>query len=496
MEIGGRKRNRATTSAQRRAIAVSSKIKARFPYAQYGIAHTMRGSPNSLEMFGPTSRSASADQKYRRRALGYYGRGSYVSDAYREAIGAGKAFVRGGSAGLQNHVTDRLYNSPLWGNMAKWSGMGAYNGSTANSNNLILDGKHSDMLPSFSKDETGSFTFSYKEYLADINGSAGFSNQAFVINPGLAATFPFLSQIAQNYEEYTLNQCIFSFKSTIGDSAVANAQIGTVIMACDYNVYNANFGSKLTMMEFDGGISFKASEDGNFGIECDPHKVNTGSVELVRTSTSTVNGDQRLYDHGTFQIATNGNQVTTQIGELWVYYTVTLRKPRLYNSIGFNASYVNSGAMNTPNLWLGSVPTVVVDNMLLVFAQTVTLNSITLTVTVPNNVVGNFILSALTVLQFGLTSSASSSTLSISCSDATVTTAQKSCSIPESDVAMSAGTYATVGGSWLVKIPSGATGNSRVFTIVCAWTLANMNFANNGNANNGYFSMYQVGSTN
>jgi len=49
------------------------------------------------------------------------------------------------------------------------------------------------------KNHKGNVRISHREYIAQVQGSTGFVNRAFPIQPADAATFPWLSQIAVNF---------------------------------------------------------------------------------------------------------------------------------------------------------------------------------------------------------------------------------------------------------------------------------------------------------
>lgn len=69
------------------------------------------------------------------------------------------------------------------------------------------------------------------------------------INPANRELFPWLSSIAGQFEEWVPHSIKFRFKTTSTDLAGAgtNPALGTVIMATDYNPYNALFASKQQM---------------------------------------------------------------------------------------------------------------------------------------------------------------------------------------------------------------------------------------------------------
>ena len=186
-------------------------------------------------------------------------------------------------------------------------------------------------IPTFSshRSEDGAMTISHKEYICDIQGSTSFTLQNYLINPGNATLFPWLAQIAQNYDEYKFHGLIFHYRSTSTDNTSTNSQIGTLIMAANYNPAAPNFVNKQQMMEYAGAASVKVSNDLQFGIECDSRKNGGTAIEYVAPNgTAPVGEDSKTYHLANLQIATNQTQTTGQIGELWCTYKITLRKPK------------------------------------------------------------------------------------------------------------------------------------------------------------------------
>lgn len=191
------------------------------------------------------------------------------------------------------------------------------------------------MVPQFSKGRNP--IVSHREYICDIFSSTGFNVQSFNINPGLASTFPWLYNLAVNYEQYKLKGCVFEFKSTSANALNStNTALGTVIMATNYDVLDSNFASKLTMENYDMAMSCKPAESMLHGVECSK-RLNPLSELFVRQTAVPTGADARLYDLGKFQIATYGMQAANvNIGELWVTYEVELIKPKLGQQLGQN----------------------------------------------------------------------------------------------------------------------------------------------------------------
>jgi len=166
----------------------------------------------------------------------------------------------------------------------------------------------------------------HREYIGDVSGTAAFTVTSYPINPGLSITFPWLNGVAANFEEYIVNGMIFEFKSMSADFTT-NTALGSVIMATEYNVLNANFPDKKTMENYQFANSDKLSHTFIHPIEC--KMALTPVHELfVRTGQIPAGSDQRMYDLGNFQIATVGNPVTSVIGELWCTYEICLTKPK------------------------------------------------------------------------------------------------------------------------------------------------------------------------
>lgn len=199
------------------------------------------------------------------------------------------------------------------------------------------------------------------EYLTDIiSGDANtFNLQNFFINGGLETTFPKLAQFLANYDQYVIEGMFFEYRTMSCDALNStNTALGQVVMCTDYNVLNPNFGSKAEMEEYDGGISIKPSESCKFFVEC-ARSESPLDVLYTRTGAIQPGADQRMYDLGNFQIATNGMQASNvNVGELWVTYQVAGLKPKLFTGLGnYNSALFVSNTQATPTNPLGPAVT-------------------------------------------------------------------------------------------------------------------------------------------
>ena len=264
-----------------------------------------------------------------------------------------------------------LDNIRTMGGTGMYTGMGEYE---AEANDLLSTKSTMDVVPAFSEESDDGVIYSRREYVSEIYGPpfiAGstttaqpFVLQSFAINPGLEKAFPWLSQVAANYDEFEMIQLCFTFKSTTTESGnQVNGQVGTVIMATNYNAAAAPFAEKFTMMQYSSANSGRLTESLQHFVECDPTKLSGSSGHYIRTNPVIANQDLKTYDHGLFQIAIancTSNLVNQSIGELWVSYTVRLRKPRFYTGKGLSISkdifLSYPSGTELPSLLMGTYP--------------------------------------------------------------------------------------------------------------------------------------------
>ncbi len=198
--------------------------------------------------------------------------------------------------------------------------------------------------------------FKHREFIGDVSGSVGFVNTSYSINPGLGTTYPLLYSIASCFQQYSIYGQLFEFVSTSADALNStNTALGTVIMATDYDALDGGFANKQTMMATLFSNAGKPSESMLHAIECAPSSTPV-SLLYTRTGPVPAGGDQRLYDLGNFQIATQGMQAAAVIGELWVTYDIVLCKPILpTNAIVQSDHYVLASNITRSAFWGGGL---------------------------------------------------------------------------------------------------------------------------------------------
>lgn len=336
----------------RRAIAIAAKIRRKYPYGDFGRAYLKRGTAENLARFGSTYKTATAEQRAMRKSMGYTGRGLYVGGR-----GGYWGKLLGGMVGMSK-VGDQL------GDLA-----GAAVRKFAPSGGLIMDAANAagkafkavtgrgtyivsnDLAPGVntapdapifsSAGDDPSIVLSNREYVGKIYAPSGaniYQNTTYPINPAMGQTFPWLSQVAANYEEYEMIQCAFMYKPQVAEFAANTGVIGQVITAVQYDPDDEPFTNVQSMMRSFKAVSGKCSEPQYQWVECEP-KLNSGTPgKYTRTGPLPTCEDLKEYDHGTLNIALTDipdNYANQALGELWVSYTVRLRKPKEVTAMGF-----------------------------------------------------------------------------------------------------------------------------------------------------------------
>jgi len=169
------------------------------------------------------------------------------------------------------------------------------------------------------------------EYIGAISGSVSFANTSYAINPGQATTFPWLSVQAKQWEKYRFEFLEFYYKREVSEFAT-NGTTGKVIMSVDFDASDAAPSSKTQMEDSDPRVDFMPSENGRMPLRsADLHSLYP--TLYVRPGGLPGSSDIKTYDAGNLNVATQGNQDTTEIGELRVRYRVRLSVPVLDSEV-------------------------------------------------------------------------------------------------------------------------------------------------------------------
>jgi hypothetical protein len=210
----------------------------------------------------------------------------------------------------------------------------------------------SNQLP-FMEARFGVCRIKHREPLGNLAGSVGFTATSFSVNPGIAATFPWLATIAANYECYEFNRLSFEYINRCSSTFT-----GGIVMAPDYDSADTAPTSTQQIEQFQNVYDSTVWKDGK-GI------VNTKGMGVlskrryVRAGALAANLDIKTYDVCNYYVTTAGQANTALIGELWVDYDVTLLIPHsnIVSNIFLSGTQLNAtgGGGTTTNL-LGTGP--------------------------------------------------------------------------------------------------------------------------------------------
>jgi hypothetical protein len=208
--------------------------------------------------------------------------------------------------------------------VARITGQGEYHVA----NNTLMN---PEGVPKFTKTRDG-VRITHKEMFKVVRGSTGFTNTVFDVNPANAGMFPWLSTLADSYSTYSFNGLVVMFKSTSAQAVgTVDTALGRVCLASMYDVLQPPFVTMVDMEAHEFSNSCKPSEPCLHGIECKKSDLVLKDLYVTTPdqafSTRTV--DQRFHDLAKFQFATEGMQMATQIGELWVTYDIDLKINRM-----------------------------------------------------------------------------------------------------------------------------------------------------------------------
>lgn len=210
----------------------------------------------------------------------------------------------------------------------------------------------------------GGIIVRHREYLGDISAAVNFTQQQYFINPGLTASFPWLSNIAAAYEEFEFRGLVYEFKSLSSDSVLSSSTssaLGYVAMATQYNPANPPFADKHELDNYEFANSRKPSESFCHAVEC-KRRLNYDTHLFIRNGAVPSGQDQKTYDLGAMSIAVAGCQAATGVlGELWCTYEIEFFHPKYkYNqeTLSDHFQRVNPAA----NLPLGTPYTGVTNN--------------------------------------------------------------------------------------------------------------------------------------
>lgn len=269
----------------------------------------------------------------------YGGRGAYtkprsaprsaaVGSNIGKSIGAAASYIPGVgaiAAPVLSWLGDKV-GGYLGNKLGTYMGWGDYK---VNVNSLTIPEGNSPA----SMHNTGQTTrICHREYIGDIlsSSSAGqFKLQSFPLQPGASEVFPWLSDLAVNFQKYRFLGAIVEFKSASGDAITGtNTALGEIIISTNYNNADPNFANRNQMENTQYCSSAKPSVSFVHIIECDP---DLQAQEMLYVSPSVdpeVGLTPNEINWCNVQVASIGCQGTNvNLGSLYITYEIELVQP-------------------------------------------------------------------------------------------------------------------------------------------------------------------------
>lgn len=261
-----------------------------------------------------------------------FGRGGYWGRMFGNWLGGltGNSTIKSLATSAFDKAGDYVASRIPGGDLIASGAEHLYKAVSGRGDYTMPDGSGSSLVPNFGGGTQDSVRVRSREYLGPVNGSAPLRIDELLINPGDQVTFPKLSKLAQHFQQYIMNGCIFYYKSTSGISTnSADTAIGQVIMATNYDSGEPVYSTKQDLMAAQYSNTGFPAQDIVHGIECAPFS-NGSEVKRIRHGDSgDLKADPLNTDVGRFHLAVEGtNAAASRIGELWVTYDCTLIKSR------------------------------------------------------------------------------------------------------------------------------------------------------------------------
>jgi hypothetical protein len=233
----------------------------------------------------------------------------------------------------------------------------------------------------------------HREYLGDLFSNTGFNNSTYAIQPADGTTFPWLSQIAKSFEQYSFKGLVFYLNTTSGN-AIASTNNALGVWGA-VTVYDASAPALMNKRQCEDYMGCTASVPACsilHAVECKPGRDVLDRYYVLNGQDPDV-GELKFFNQGTLNVFVQGQQASNvNLGELWVSYDIEFYNPRI-DTVGTNlADHFQFGGLTVTNATpLGAVPLSPVAGSNLGS----TINTITQQVTIPAGApAGNYIFMA------------------------------------------------------------------------------------------------------
>ncbi len=197
----------------------------------------------------------------------------------------------------------------------------------------------------------------HRELIATVNGAVSFSASGYYLNPGLSATFPWLSTQAAGWEQYRFRKLKFEFVTRCGSTTT-----GSVLLVPDYDALDAPPSTEAVAATYRGTIEDVPWKDMELAMDMNAAFA-IGPRKYIRNGL-VVTSDLKTYDAGQFFLCVTGMADTSAVGKLWVEYDVELSVPQTVSSgLGNPLTFAQYNLSASQGLTTGTVATLNFDEV-------------------------------------------------------------------------------------------------------------------------------------
>lgn len=171
----------------------------------------------------------------------------------------------------------------------------------------------------------------HREFITNVKMTSGFVVSRYLIDVQDATTFPWLREIALKFQKYKLLGMVFEYVPTSANAVSGGVPaMGSVSMAVDYDQYMLAPNGLPQMLNYQGAISGRPTDNLVAAVECDPGFTPTNPLR-VRHPWVGFGPNQNDYVFGQLLVATEGPADYAGAGQLWVTYDIQLVAPFVDN---------------------------------------------------------------------------------------------------------------------------------------------------------------------
>jgi len=221
---------------------------------------------------------------------------------------------------------------------ANWLGVGDY---VVRKNSMMGQMYLSPGGPKVRRNVDGSISLRHCEYFGEmLSGGAGevvpspFTSKSYALTPTNSALFPWLSQWAGQFQEFTFDGVIVEIRSETSEYT-QNSLLGSIFAVVDYDSSTKVYSDKMSVLDSFWGVSTKPSLNLIAPLECSSSESPDIHKYVPANGVVPAGYDPRLYSLGNLWLGSYGLPVSgAPVGEMWIHYDITLYKPVLNPSAG------------------------------------------------------------------------------------------------------------------------------------------------------------------